>query len=122
MSVSREPAVLIGIIGSMLTSAAAIGLPFLNAGQAAAIVAVLAAAVLAMKTRPVAPALFVGAFTALIALLGEYQVHLSDGWIGFISSAIFGGFALFGIRPQVVPVSKGQPLVGRSVTDSTVAL
>lgn len=121
MSVSREPAVLIGIIGSMLTSAAAIGLPFLNAGQAAAIVAVLAAAVLAMKTRPVAPALFVGAFTALIALLGEYQVHLSDGWIGFISSAIFGGFALFGIRPQVSPVSKGNVIDGEIVSTATVS-
>jgi hypothetical protein len=122
MNVTREPAVWIGIAASMFASAAAIGLPFLNAGQAAAAVAVLAAAFTAWRTRPVAPALFTGAFAALVALLAEYQVHLSDGWVGFITSAILGGFALFGIRPQVSPVSKGDVVEGRTLSAATVSV
>lgn len=106
MKFEREPAILIGIIGSILTSAAAMGLDFLNAGQAAAIVAFLSAALIAWRTRPVAPALFVAAFSALVAILAEYGLHLTDAWVGFLTSLILGGFALFGIRPQVSPVSR----------------
>jgi hypothetical protein len=122
MNITREPAVWIGIVSSMFASAAAVGLPFLNAGQAAAAVAVLAAAFTAWRTRPIAPALFTGAFAALVALLAEYQVHLSDGWVGFITSAILGGFALFGIRPQVVPVSGGTIVEGQRITSATVGV
>lgn len=121
MTVVREPAVIIGIVGSMLTSAAAIGLPFLNAGQAAAIVAVLAAAVIAWRTRPVAPALFTGAFSALVALLAEYGLKLPDAQVGFLTTLILGGFALFGIRPQVVPVSNGAQVAGAVESTATVS-
>lgn len=121
MNVVREPAVIIGIVGSMLTSAAAIGLPFLNAGQAAAIVAALAAAVIAWRTRPVAPALFTGAFSALVALLAEYGLKLPDAQVGFLTTLILGGFALFGIRPQVVPVSNGAQVAGAVESTATVS-
>jgi hypothetical protein len=122
MNFTREPAAIIGIIGSILTSAAAIGLPFLNAGQAAAIVAVLAAGLIAWKTRPVAPALFTAGFAALVALMAEYGLHLTDAQVGLATTLILGGFALFGIRPQVIPFSKGQPQVGNEVSTTTVAV
>jgi hypothetical protein len=122
MTFSREPAIWVGIIGSVLTSAAALGLDFLNAGQAAAIVAFLSAVVIAVRTRPIAPAIFVGAFAALVALLAEYGLHASDAQVGFITSLILGGFALFGIRPQVSPsTSAGRTIEGQVVSTATVS-
>lgn len=121
MQVSREPAVWIGIIGSILTSAASIGISWLNAGQAAALVAAASAILIAVKTRPVAPALFTAGFAALVAVMAEYGLHLPDAQVGFATTIILGVFALFGIRPQVVPQSKGRPLVGIEVSSATVA-
>lgn len=123
MKLSREPAVWIGIIGSVLTSLAAMGIDFLNAGQAAAITAALSAVLLAVFTRPVAPALFVAAFSALAAVMAEYGLNLPDGWVGAITSLILGGFALFGVRPQVTPTTpSGVVIEGRVVSSSTVAV
>lgn len=122
MTLVREPAVIIGIIGSVLTSAAAMGLDFLTAGQAAAIVAFLTAALIAWRTRPVAPGLFVAAGSALVALMAEYGLHLSDAWVGFLTSLVLGGFALFGVRPQVSPSTfSGKVIEGQAVTSATVA-
>ncbi len=122
MKIVREPAAWIGIIGSILTSAAAMGLDFLNAGQAAAIVAVLSAVLIAARTRPVAPALFVGAFAAVVALLAEYGLHLPDAQVGFITTLILGGFAFFGVRPQVQPSTFGGRIIeGTVVSSATVA-
>lgn len=122
MTLVREPAVIIGIIGSVLTSAAAMGLDFLSAGQAAAIVAFLSAALIAWRTRPVAPGLYVAAGSALVAIMAEYGLHLSDAWVGFLTSLVLGGFALFGIRPQVSPSTfSGKVIEGQAVTSATVA-
>lgn len=122
MTLVREPAVIIGIVGSVLTSAAAMGLDFLSAGQAAAIVAFLTAGLIAWRTRPVAPGLFVAAGAALVAIMAQYGLHLSDAWVGFLTSLVLGGFALFGIRPQVSPSTfSGQIIEGRPVTSATVA-
>jgi hypothetical protein len=122
MKISREPAVWVGLIGSVLTSAAAINLPGLNAGQAAALVAAFSAVVIAIRTRPVAPALFTAGFSALVAVLAEYGLHLSDAWVGFLTTLILGGFTLFGIRPQVSPsTAGGQIIEGTPVTGTVVA-
>jgi len=122
MTLVREPAVIIGIVGSVLTSAAAMGLDFLTAGQAAAIVAFLSAALIAWRTRPVAPGLYVAAGSALVAIMAEYGLHLSDAWVGFLTSLVLGGFALFGIRPQVSPSTfSGRVIEGQVVTSATVA-
>lgn len=122
MTLVREPAVIIGIIGSVLTSAAAMGFDFLTAGQAAAIVAFLSAALIAWRTRPVAPGLFVAAGSALVAIMAEYGLHLSDAWVGFLTSLVLGGFALFGIRPQVSPSTfSGKVIEGQVVTSATVS-
>lgn len=122
MRIVREPALIIGIIGSVLASAAALGLDFLSPSAAAGIVAFLTAIVIAVRTRPVAPALYVAAGSALVAVMAQYGLHLSDAWIGFLTSLVLGGFALFGIRPQVSPsTSGGQIIEGDVVTAATVA-
>lgn len=99
----REPALVIGAVGALLTVLAALNLPGVTAGAAAAITALIAAAVTAWTTRPVAPALFTGVIAAGAVLLAEYGYHVPDGTVAAIGGAVVAGFALFGIRPQVVP-------------------
>lgn len=122
MKLVREPALIIGIIGSVLASAAALNLEWLSPAAAAGIVAFLTAALIAWRTRPVAPGLFVAAGSALVAVMAQYGLHLSDGWVGFLTSLVLGGFALFGIRPQVAPATfSGKVIPGEVVTGATVA-
>lgn len=101
----REPALVIGAGGSILTVLAALNVPGIDAGAAAAITSLLAAGIIAVTTRPIAPALFTGAVAAGAALIAEYGYNVSDGTVAAISGAVLAGFALFGIRPQVVPTS-----------------
>lgn len=122
MRIVREPALIIGIVGSVLTSAAAIRIDWLSPAAAAAIVAALSAIVIALRTRPIAPALFVAAGSALVAVMAQYGLHLSDAWIGFLTSIVLGGFAFFGIRDQVSPSTfSGKIIPGEVVTSATVA-
>lgn len=100
----REPALVIGVIGSALTALAALNLDFLSAGQAAALTAVVTALVIAWTTNPKAPALFTGAFAALAALFAEYGIDLSDELVASVTALIVAVSAFFGIRPQVSPV------------------
>ena len=105
----REPAALIALIGSILTVLAAMNLDWINAGQAAAATAVVAAAVLAWVTRPVAPALLTGAFTALVALFAEYELELSDELVGGISAVILATYAFITreqVSPQETPITR----------------
>ncbi|MEU4367570.1 hypothetical protein [Micromonospora chersina] len=99
----REPALIIGAIGSLITVLAALNLPGLSAGAAAALTALVTAGVTAWTTRPIAPALYVGVVAAAAALLAEYGFHVSDAAVAAIGGAIVAGFALFGVRPQVTP-------------------
>lgn len=101
----REPALIVGFFGAALTALAALELPWLSAGQAAALTGAVSALLIAWFTRPVAPALFTAAFLAVAALLAEYDLNLSDEVIAAGSGLILAGFALFGIRPQVTPVT-----------------
>lgn len=98
----REPALIVGVIGAFLTTVAATGVDFLSAGQAAAATAAITAIVIAVTTRPVGPALFTGAWTAIVALLAEYQLDLSDELVGAVSGLILAVFA-FITREQVSP-------------------
>ncbi|MEU4570741.1 hypothetical protein [Micromonospora sp. NPDC023956] len=102
----REPALIIGAIGSLITVLAALNLPWLSASQAAALTALLAAGITAWTTRPAAPALYVGVVAAGAVLLAEYHLHVSDEAVAAIGGAIVAGFALFGIRPQVSPAAE----------------
>lgn len=98
----REPAAWVAAAGSVLTVLAAVGLPWLDAGQAAALTALVAAVVLVATTRPVAPGLVTGVVTAGAALLAEYGLDLPDATVGAVTAAVLAVFALI-TRQQVSP-------------------
>lgn len=106
----REPALWLGLIGAVLTTLVSLNQPWLSAGAAAAILAGLTAVTTAVLTRPVAPGLFVAAFTAIAALFAEYGTNLPPALVTGISSVILAGFALAGIRPQVSPAEPNAPV------------
>lgn len=110
----REPALIIGAVGAILTAFAAMELPGLNAGQAAALTGAIAAVLIAATTRPVGPSLFVAAFVAVGALFAEYGLEWSDTVIAGWSGVILAGFALFGIRPAVTPNASPAPIAPAS--------
>lgn len=98
-----EPALWIGIIGAVGTFLVTLHLSWLSAGAEAAIMALIVAAVTAVFTKPVAPALYVGVLGAAAAVAAQYGLHWSDSSIAALGGLILAAFALFGIRPQVVP-------------------
>jgi hypothetical protein len=106
----KEPALIIGAVGALLTALAAMNLPGLNAGQAAALTGAATAVIIAVTTRPVGPSLFVAAFVAVGSLFGEYGLEWSDSVIAGWSGVILAGFALFGIRPAVTPKYDPAPI------------
>lgn len=106
----REPALWLALIGALFAWAGGVGIEWLNAGQATAAVTAITAGVIAWTTRPVAPALYVGALSAAAALIGEYGLHWSDSSVASLGSIILAGFALFGIRPQVTPKADAVPI------------
>lgn len=107
---NREPAAIIAFVGAVLTALAATQVEFLSAGQAAALTAAFAGVLIAVTTRPVAPALFTAAFVAVAALFGEYGLDLSDEVIGGVTAVILAGFTLAGVRPAVTPKADPRPL------------
>lgn len=110
---SREPALWIGLIGSVLTTLATLNVHWLPASAVAAILALLTAVATAFTTRPVAPSLYVGVVAALAAVLAQYGFHVSDAVISAVSGIIVAGFALFGVRNQVSPKNSVQGRVLR---------
>jgi hypothetical protein len=108
----REPALILSVVGALVTWAVSLGFDWLNAGQATAIVTFITGAVIAATTRPIAPALFVAVVAAGAALFGEYGLHWSDAGVTGVGAIILTGFALFGIRPQVTPADDPRPLGG----------
>lgn len=101
----REPAVIVGAIGTLITLLVSFKIPGFSAGIGAALTALLTAVIIAATTRPVAPALFVAIVAPAAALFSEYGLHWSDEIVAALSAAILAGFTLFGIRPQVTPVA-----------------
>lgn len=98
----REPAAVIAAVGSIITVLAAMSLSWLNAGQAAALTGAIAAVILVLTTRPIAPGLVTGVVTAGAALLAEYGLHASDALVGALTAATLAVFALL-TRQQVEP-------------------
>jgi hypothetical protein len=98
----REPALVIGVIASVLTVLAALNVPGLDAGASAAITAFVSSCIIAWATRPAAPALFTGVVTALAALLVEYGLDVPDTTTAAVSGAVLAVFALI-TRGQVEP-------------------
>jgi hypothetical protein len=100
-----EPALILGIIGAIGTFLVSLNVTWLSASALAAIMALLTAIVTAVFTKPVAPALYVGVLAAASAVAAQYGLHWSDGAVAALSGVILAAFALFGIRPQVVPTN-----------------
>lgn len=100
----RDPALWVSAIGALLGVLAATQNPWVDPGQAAAIVLLLSSVVAAALTRPVAPALFTGVVAAGVALLAEYQLDVSPSLTAAIGGAVLTVLALVGVRPQVAPV------------------
>lgn len=98
----REPAAWIATVGALLTALAAVGVPFLSAGQAAAATALVGAGVVAATTRPIAPSMVTGVISAGAALFAEYGLHMADAAVGAVSAAAVAVFALI-TRQQVEP-------------------
>lgn len=98
----REPSAWVASVGAVVLVLASLGLPFLSAGQAAAVTGLVAAVVLVATTRPVAPGMVTGIVTAGAALLAEYGLDVSDATVASISGATLAVFALI-TRQQVEP-------------------
>ena len=98
-----DPALWIAFIGAVVTWLVSFELGWLNAGQATAIITFLTAVLIALTTKPMAPALFTGAIAAGAALFGEYGLHWSDAAVTGLGAVVLAGFALLGIRGQVTP-------------------
>jgi hypothetical protein len=99
----REPALWIALIGAVLTTLAGLNLPGLTAGQASALTAFLTAVIMAVTTRPVAPAVFTGLVSAGVALFLEYGVTVPENLTAGLTAVTLAALALFGVRPQVAP-------------------
>jgi hypothetical protein len=108
----REPALWLAVIGAVVTWAVSLGLDWLNAGQATAIITAVTAAVIALTTRPIAPALFVGAVSAGAALFAQYGLDWSRASVTGLGAILLTGFALFGIRPQATPAADPRTIDG----------
>ncbi len=104
----REPAVIIGFVGAVITVVVALNVQWLSAGQGAAAAGFITALVIAATTRPVAPALFTAVVTAAAALFAEYGMHASDALIAGITGLVLAGFTLI-TRPQVTPNADPRP-------------
>jgi hypothetical protein len=98
----REPALVLAVVGALLTTVAALNVPHVDAGAAAAIAAFVTACVMAWATRPAAPSLFTGVVAALAALLVEYGLDVPDATVAAVSGTVLAVFALI-TRGQVSP-------------------
>jgi hypothetical protein len=101
----REPALIISVIGSLVTLLVAMDVPGVSAGTGAAITTFVTAGIIAATTRPIAPALFTAVIAAGAALFTQYGLDVSDSTVGAVSAVVLAGFTLFGIRPQVSPAA-----------------
>jgi hypothetical protein len=98
----KEPALVIGVIGAVLTFLAGLGLPGLDAGAASALTAFIAGVIIAATTRPWAPGLFTAVVGAGAALLTEYGLNVPDSTVAAASALVVAVFALL-TRGQVSP-------------------
>lgn len=111
----REPAVLIGAVASLLSLLVAFGMDFLDAKQAGAIEAFLAAAAavwIATKVRPLAPTLFTGVISTGATLAAAYGFELTQSQVGSITAASVAMMTALVIRPQSTPMADPRPIDG----------
>lgn len=103
----REPALWIAIITSAVLLIGTLGLHWLSGEQAGLVVAAISAiggAVTAYFVRPVAPAAFVAAVSAIVALASAYGLNLNPDTVAALNSLVITVLALL-TRGQVSPVA-----------------
>lgn len=103
----REPALLIGFLASALTLGTSLNLPGVSAEQVSLIVAAITAVagvVMAVRTRPIAPAAFTTTVAAVAALVAGYGFEVSPGVVGAVNALVLSGLTLL-TRAQVSPVA-----------------
>ena len=106
----REPALIIGFVGAVLTVLAGLELPGLSTVQATSIGVLITGLITAWATRPVAPALFVAVAGALAVVLADYGFRIPDETVAAIGGLILAGCALLGIRANVTPATDPAPI------------
>lgn len=102
----REPALWVAGIAAVLGLVSSFGLPWLTDTQDTAIVAVVdavAGVVIAWRTRPVAPGVFLTVVSTAAALLTAYGVTVSQHTVGAVDLVVLAVLALL-TRGQVSPV------------------
>jgi hypothetical protein len=102
----REPAVIVAVISAGLQILVGFGLTWLSVEQAGLIVAAISAVlgvVVALATRPVAPAVFTTLVTTVAALLTAYGMHFSQEMVSSINVFVLAVLTLV-TRHQVTPV------------------
>jgi small basic protein len=101
-----EPALLFALLSAVLGLLAALHVGHLTTDQTGAIMIIVNAvfgAVVAALTRPVSPAAFTGAFSAIVAAVASFGLHLSPQVTG-ASSGLIMAFVLLVARGHVAPV------------------
>lgn len=109
----REPALVVGFVGAVLSVLVGLNLEHLSSEQAGLIVAALGALVggiTAIFTRPVAPGAFLALVTAGAALAAGYGLELSPTMIGAINGLVIATLN-FITRGQVSPADQVDPVV-----------
>lgn len=101
----REPALVVGFIGAVLSVLVGLNIEGLSSEQAALIVGALGAltgAITAILTRPVAPGAFTALVAALAALAAGYGLDLSPELVGSINGLVISFLVLI-TRGEVSP-------------------
>jgi hypothetical protein len=87
----RDPSLYIAALAAILGVGVSLGLPGLDAHQAAAIMAVITAgggAWTAVHTRPIAPSLFTGVLGAGALLLAAYTIDIPQATLAAVQVAV----------------------------------
>jgi drug/metabolite transporter (DMT)-like permease len=121
----REPALVIGFIGALLTVTASLSLRNFTPEQVGLLIALLSAATgaaTAVFTRPVSPGAFTAVVAASVALVQGFGLAVSPETIGSINGMVIAGLALMS-RQQISPKDDVDPVVlPRTASNSDMGL
>jgi asparagine N-glycosylation enzyme membrane subunit Stt3 len=106
----HEPALWVGVLASVLSFLVTLNIHGLTDQQAALFVTAVnavAAVVVAIRTRPIAPAVFTGAVSSVAALAVGYGLHVAPATVGALNLVVLSVLALV-TRGQVSPIEVAQ--------------
>lgn len=116
----REPALWLAVIQSVLTIIVGFGFSGLSAEQAALWMALfngILGAVIAWRTRPIAPSAFTHLFTVAATLLAAYKLNLSQELVAGVNLLILNVLILI-TRGEISPAEDAHKtgVLGNKVT------